>query len=199
MKQKIIFLFLGVWLFSVGCSTQKTLVVLVPDPEGRVGQVVVKNEAGELTLKEAYSATEVQKNQAPSAPRIMTRQAVESLFKEVFEANPLDPAKFILYFSAGTVRLTDESKTRLNEVLDEVKNRLPCDVYIAGHTDTVGKKELNAKLSLERAEIVRNELVKIGVDAALIRVASHGENDPLVPTPDEVDEPKNRRVEVFIR
>ena len=199
MKQKIIILFLGVCLFSVGCSTQKTLIVLVPDPEGKVGQIVVKNQAGELTLKDAYSATEAQKDQAPSAPKIMTRQAVESLFKEVFEANPLDPAKFILYFSAGTIRLTDDSKTRLNEVLDEVKKRLPCDVYIAGHTDTVGKKELNAKLSLERAEIVKNELVKIGVDAALIRVASHGENDPLVPTPDEVDEPKNRRVEVFIR
>ena len=35
--------------------------------------------------------------------------------------------------------------------------------------------------------------------AALITAASHGESDPAVPTADDVDEPRNRRVEVTVR
>jgi outer membrane protein OmpA-like peptidoglycan-associated protein len=54
-------------------------------------------------------------------------------------------------------------------------------------------------LSTERARHVRDQLVEKGVDAELISVTSHGEDNPLIPTPDEVAEPKNRRVEVVVR
>ena len=52
---------------------------------------------------------------------------------------------------------------------------------------------------LLRAEKVAKALVSIGIPEEAISVSSHGEGNPLVPTEDEVPEPKNRRVEVFVR
>jgi outer membrane protein OmpA-like peptidoglycan-associated protein len=72
-------------------------------------------------------------------------------------------------------------------------------VVVIGHTDRVGTVEYNDRLSLQRAERVRAELVRLGVDPARISVEGRGEREPLVPTPDEMPEPQNRRVEVSVR
>ena len=42
-------------------------------------------------------------------------------------------------------------------------------------------------------------LEKNGINQDYLEVTSHGEGNPLVPTPDGVDEPRNRRVEVVVR
>ena len=52
---------------------------------------------------------------------------------------------------------------------------------------------------LARAKAVRDQLVEQGFDPARIELAGRGEREPLVPTADEVPEPKNRRVEVPVR
>ena len=69
---------------------------------------------------------------------------------------------------------------------------------IIGHTDATGSKEFNLKLSLERARAVEKVLIGSGIDIDTLRLQSFGENDPLVPTADGVEEPKNRRVEVMV-
>jgi outer membrane protein OmpA-like peptidoglycan-associated protein len=43
------------------------------------------------------------------------------------------------------------------------------------------------------------ELVKLGIAESRIQIAGRGEREPLVPTADEVSEPRNRRVEVSVR
>ena len=54
--------------------------------------------------------------------------------------------------------------------------------------------------ALERSGMfVRDLLVQIGVNSAMIEVSSHGKNNLLVPTPDQTPEPRNRRVEVTVR
>ena len=47
--------------------------------------------------------------------------------------------------------------------------------------------------------MVRDYLIGRGLDPALIEVDSHGEANPLIPTSDGVADPRNRRVEVFVR
>jgi outer membrane protein OmpA-like peptidoglycan-associated protein len=46
---------------------------------------------------------------------------------------------------------------------------------------------------------MRDELVKLGAAADRMQVSGRGEREPLVPTADEVAEPKNRRVEITVR
>jgi outer membrane protein OmpA-like peptidoglycan-associated protein len=70
---------------------------------------------------------------------------------------------------------------------------------VIGHTDRVGNAEGNDKLSLTRAEGLRDLLIESGVPADKLEAVGRGERDPLVPTADDVDEPKNRRVEINVR
>jgi len=196
---KTLFTAIACIMLMMGCSGKKSLVVLMPDPDGKVGRISVSNSQGRQDLSEAYTTTEVKENRAPGSIKAMSEKEIQGIFKDALKARPEAPLSFILYFVTGTTSLNEASQIQLKQAQEEVKKRAPCDVYIAGHTDTVGEKEVNARLSLERAQIVRVELIKIGLAPTLIHVFAHGENDPLIPTADEVDEPKNRRVEVFIR
>jgi outer membrane protein OmpA-like peptidoglycan-associated protein len=73
------------------------------------------------------------------------------------------------------------------------------DISVVGHTDTVGDKRYNYQLSLKRAMTVSALLTAKGVAPSIIDTASHGKDNPLVPTGDQVPEPRNRRVEVTVR
>ena len=55
------------------------------------------------------------------------------------------------------------------------------------------------RLDIPRARAVRTLLLKVGLDAKLIEIESHGERDLLRKTPDNTAEPRNRRVEITIR
>jgi outer membrane protein OmpA-like peptidoglycan-associated protein len=106
---------------------------------------------------------------------------------------------FRLYFVSGTDELTDESRAELRKVLDELRQRPIPDIAVIGHTDTVGELEANDVLSAQRAEKVKGFLVETGIAADRIQVSGRGEREPIVPTADNVDEPRNRRVEISVR
>ena len=76
---------------------------------------------------------------------------------------------------------------------------MPVDVSVVGHTDTVGEKGYNYALSLKRAKAVASILLGKGVDPSTLDITSHGKDNPLVPTGDQVHEPRNRRVEITVR
>jgi outer membrane protein OmpA-like peptidoglycan-associated protein len=69
-------------------------------------------------------------------------------------------------------------------------------VTIKGHTDKVGTDEKNVSLGQERADAVKAFLLQEGVPEAIMSTESKGESSPAVPTKDNVQEPRNRRVEV---
>ena len=70
---------------------------------------------------------------------------------------------------------------------------------MTGHTDTTGNAQNNAELGMRRANVVRSMLVQTGLSTLMIDVRSHGEAELLVPTADNVSEPRNRRVEITVR
>jgi len=71
-------------------------------------------------------------------------------------------------------------------------------VSLTGHADRSGSDKYNMALSLKRANAVKDQLVKQGIPADQISVVGKGESEPLVPTPDGVREPQNRRVEIVL-
>ena len=105
----------------------------------------------------------------------------------------------MLYFEAGGNVLTAESQAALVKIRQEIAERAASEVRVIGHTDRVGSVEGNDALSLKRAESLRDLLIESGVAADKLESVGRGERDPLVPTADEVDEPKNRRVEISVR
>ena len=80
-----------------------------------------------------------------------------------------------------------------------MKDHAAREVVVIGHTDSAGASNRNYTLGLSRARVVRNILVSIGLESSIIQVISHGEADKLVPTADEIIEPRNRRVEIMVR
>jgi len=181
-------------------QASKALFVLLPDREGKVGQIEVSNSAGSQTLDEARESTEVDcSDKAPGNPKIMDEKAVNDIFKEALDALPATPVSFVMYFNSGSATPTKKSMQLIPEILETIKSQKATDVIVVGHTDTVASVEYNKKLSERRAKAVSAALVSKGVDKAMIEIEYYGEEHLLVETPDEIAEPGNRRVEIIAR
>jgi outer membrane protein OmpA-like peptidoglycan-associated protein len=181
-------------------APRRDMVVLLPDPEGQTfGGAVVSSLGESVELTDKRPATRITPGHRPSDPFEISAADVQRLFGDALAAQPPPPREFLLYFRFDSDQLTPESESLLTEILAFVKTRPAPDVTVVGHTDTTGAAQLNIDLGRSRAIMIRDRLVAVGLDANLISVASHGEADLLVPTPDETLEPKNRRVEVSVR
>lgn len=172
----------------------ETFVVL-PSADGHIGTVVVQRGDTRQVLNQPYAASR-------SGEAEVTRASpaeVERTYAATLHALPDRPASFLLYFVTGTDDLTEESKPELERMLAAMRARPLPDVLVIGHTDTVGEEATNDQLSGQRAERVKGFLIGIGIPGERIRTAGRGERELLVPTADEVDEPRNRRVEINVR
>lgn len=177
-----------------------TLVVLIPHEDGKPGTISVSSRGGSQILDQIDTSTEIPSaDSAPTLPKAVTAEEIQKIFGPALQAMPSPAVVYVLHFLLATTSLTEESSALLHKALDTVKQRMPCQVRVVGHTDTMGSDETNDKLARLRAEAVRAKLVEIGVDPALIEVDSYGKRDLLIPTADNVSEPRNRRVEITIR
>ena len=187
----------------VASPTNRDLIVLLPDPDGKVGTIRVTTKGGSQILDKPGHATQVEDvGERSTDPKLLREKEITSVFGPALLAQPDLKARFVsfvLYFDRDTTHLTHESKKMLPEVVRTIRNRNSNEVYVTGHTDRVGVEDYNIGLSSRRADTVRDFLVSTGVRSSALVVSFHGESMPLVHTEDEVPEPRNRRVEVIVR
>jgi outer membrane protein OmpA-like peptidoglycan-associated protein len=184
---------------AAGPASQ-TLVVLLPDSDtGTTGRAFISNGAGSTDLTAPRDSVTASAGQAPAAVTTMSEEDVQRLFGEALSALPPPPVHFTLYFRFQSDELTDESRALLPEILQTVKQRAIPEVLVVGHTDTMGTPKANLELGMNRATAVFRILIQVGFDPSTIEIRSHGESDPLVKTPDETPEARNRRVEISVR
>ncbi|WP_426958815.1 OmpA family protein [Muricoccus radiodurans] len=105
-----------------------------------------------------------------------------------------------VHFATGSSALSEEARAQLSHLgMALASSELSKFRFlIEGHADRVGSAMTNQVLSVQRAEAVRDYLVmtyRIAPDRLM--TAGRGESDPIVPTPDEVAEWRNRRVQVL--
>jgi outer membrane protein OmpA-like peptidoglycan-associated protein len=91
----------------------------------------------------------------------------------------------------------EASLTKISDALAKHKEMAGIKLYIAGHTDTVGKNKYNLTLSLKRAQAIAGWFRKQGL-AIPIAFEGFGEQALRVATLDNTDEPKNRRVDYIL-
>jgi outer membrane protein OmpA-like peptidoglycan-associated protein len=186
-------------LLLLSCAP-KNVIVLLPGPEGKTGSILVSNRGGEQLLGLPKQATAIASVEAhPSRPITMSDEEIQATFGWALTALPQPPVHFVLYFRSGGVELTEESRKLFEEVLATVLSRKSSDVSVVGHTDRVGSREANYQLGQERTGMVRQILISQGLDPEFIDTSSHGEDNPLIKTGDNVPEPRNRRVEIVVR
>jgi outer membrane protein OmpA-like peptidoglycan-associated protein len=184
----------------VGGCGKRTMVVLLPDLNGKVGKIEVANPKGGLLLDEAYQSTIVARpGTAPKNPVIMEKAIVEKEFDRALKIMPETPITYTLFFESETTTLKDYSWALIPSIVKAIEERQATDVSVIGNTDGSGKDESDRILSFNRARKVADLLISLGVDASTIEVGYHGTGNPLIPTPDGIREPKNRRVDVTVR
>lgn len=103
-----------------------------------------------------------------------------------------------LFFDLGKATLKPESEPELKRILQVMKENLALVIEISGHTDNTGSDEINNKLSLERANAVKENLLKGGIDQARIRTKGYGKSKPKADNATEEGRQINRRVEIEI-
>lgn len=200
LRKIVCLAFLMTVLSTLSCARGKTVIVLLPGADGKTGQIVVSNKGGSQLLNKPGQATTIESvDTPPSAPFRMEDSQVKETFGEAVSALPAPPVHFTLYFKNASTDLTPESRKLLAKILPTVVSRKSTDISIVGHTDRVGMRSSNFALAADRAYTVRKILVSSGLDSRNMEVTSHGEDNPLVATADEVPEPRNRRVEVIVR
>lgn len=107
---------------------------------------------------------------------------------------PPPPTKtFIVFFDFNKSDLTAEAQQVVQEAVKTLKEIGAVRVLVTGHTDTVGSDSYNMGLSVRRAETVKDEMVREGVEGSEISIEGKGFHDLLVPTGPGVREPQNRR------
>jgi outer membrane protein OmpA-like peptidoglycan-associated protein len=173
-------------------------VVLIPGADGQTGAVVIRSAGGETVLDRPYAAADVSGRGAVALLQ-QDAAAVRERFGGALDAQPARPVSFTVHFVTNSDELTPESRQTFDRIKAELAQRSVPDIIVIGHTDRVGALEYNDKLSLVRARAVRSALVAAGIAADRIQEAGRGEREPVVPTADEIAEPRNRRVEINVR
>lgn len=111
-------------------------------------------------------------------------------------------------FAFGKASVEDfspEGRQQLDALAGRLLLRPVASINVIGHSDRIGNDEANRRLSLRRAEAVRDYLVDAGLDAGRMTLAGWGSEAPLVACEDERGEAlvdclaPNRRVEVRVR
>jgi outer membrane protein OmpA-like peptidoglycan-associated protein len=184
-------------LLLASCSSRQSLFVVLPNPDGSSGAVTIEDSQKSVVLDKPYAAGEVRRGVA--APVKVEPAEVQHVFGNALAAQPVLPSHFVLYFEKDSDSLTPDSQLQYTAVFSDIKRRQVYEVEVIGHTDTLGTLEHNQRLSMSRAEIIRDRLVHDGISTGSISVAGRGQLDPAVPTADQVAEPRNRRVEITVR
>lgn len=125
----------------------------------------------------------------PGKEKIVYRDRVIQVEKVTFQD---------ITFEFDRATLTDVGRGRCYLIAQKLKEGKNVKIEIQGHTDYIGTEDYNKKLGMQRAETVKAELVKLGVDPASISTVSFGEDQPLIDKQTPWARAVNRRAEFVV-
>lgn len=100
-------------------------------------------------------------------------------------------------FDTGKATLKPEGMKELDKAAKVLKENPDLKIEVQGHTDNVGSKDLNMKLSDKRAKTVMDYLAaKAGIEASRMTSKGYGFDKPAAPNTSEAGKAKNRRVQL---
>ncbi|HUT25188.1 MAG TPA: OmpA family protein [Sumerlaeia bacterium] len=105
-----------------------------------------------------------------------------------------------VHFAYDSYEITPEMRQRLEHNSEWIRKHPGIMIQVEGHCDERGSYEYNMNLGQERADTVREELYRLGVEPGIITTVSWGEERPLPDAlgHDEDSWAKNRRAQFLI-
>jgi len=174
-----------------GRRTQSVYVVKT-DTGGKAFILLPKKDVYEVSYKDLLDTREYAILEVPDESGLFTFN-VEITY---------EPSRvFVLenvYFEFGKSTLKPESFPALDELVELLRAEPEMEIEISGHTDNIGTKESNLRLSKDRAEAVRQYLIRKGIASQRIISAGYGDTVPVAQNDSEEGRQMNRRTEVKI-
>lgn len=134
-----------------------------------------------------------------ATPAGLAQPDLEGIKTEGIENAKTDVGDLMLRlgFTFARADVPETVRFRLDAVAEELnQDRVGAKVEVAGHTDAVGPEGYNQQLSEQRAQTVKDYLVRLGVDAGRISVVGYGESLPRTSNDTVEGRRLNRRVEI---
>lgn len=131
----------------------------------------------------------------PAAP-VMEMPAETYDLPETAEPMTPEEAMYLVFFDFDSSAIGAGGHSVLDAVAEAAATQGAAVVHVEGHTDSSGPQKYNDRLSMKRANAVRDALVARGISASSIEVKSYGESNLLVKTLDNIREPANRRAQI---
>lgn len=101
-------------------------------------------------------------------------------------------------FDFNKSKLKEEALQVMPDVAKLLKMYPDNKVLIEGHTDSIGSKSYNFKLSTRRAASVYNYFVEQGVEKERLEKIGYGETRPIASNRTKAGQAQNRRVEIIL-
>jgi outer membrane protein OmpA-like peptidoglycan-associated protein len=113
-------------------------------------------------------------------------------------APPPPPKDWMVFFALDSTKIDPDAAATITDAANVAKGMPSAKVTVVGYTDTTGPVAYNQALSQRRANAVRDGLIANGVPAGQITILGEGEAGLLVQTANQVNQPKNRRVQIRV-
>ena len=98
-------------------------------------------------------------------------------------------------FDVNKATIRPESMGTMNMIVQVMRDNPDIKFEVGGHTDSDGADDYNLKLSQQRADAVKDQLIKLGIDAARLTSKGYGETKPISDNNSLEGKANNRRVE----
>ena len=111
------------------------------------------------------------------------------------------PKRFVfddLNFERDSTTLTPESVPTVKTLITVLKAYPEVSVALEGHTDATGDPSANKRLSLQRADAVKQIMVQGGIPGSRITATGYGAESPLASNDTAQGRAKNRRLELVV-
>lgn len=103
-----------------------------------------------------------------------------------------------LTFETGKATLKPESQEQLKNIAEILKAYPKVSIKLGGYTDNTGDPQANLKLSQQRADTVKADLVKLGIDASRLEAEGYGQEHPVADNSTEEGRAQNRRIDMRV-
>ena len=136
------------------------------------------------------------KDECPTVAGSKANKGCPEIKREVRQL--LQKAMQGIEFETGKSTIKKKSFPLLDQIANIFIENANYVIEVQGHTDNVGKPDMNLRLSQQRADAVKNYLAKKGVEASRMTAVGYGQEVPIADNKTKAGRQKNRRVEFKI-